>query len=1070
MKRIVATIVAAIFTVCAFAQAPQKMSYQAVIRNTSNVLVANHAVGIRISILQGSPTGTEVYKETYSPVPQTNANGLVTLEIGGGIPVTGIFSNINWSAGPYFLKTEVDPNGLTDYTITGTSQLLSVPYAYYTNSAGNGFASSYSAGEKRPVLNLSDGNIGLEVAPDSWNKLNINGPVNIIPNAIRNQWGSVLSLDARSQSGGLIFSLYSFSNFAGEGGGKFLIRSQSGNSSFLMDNNGHNGINKYNPSYNFDVNGDINFTGSLLRNGNSLITPQGSIKVKPSESNMDSALFEVRNTTGQVIFAVYNEGVRIYVDDGVAKGTTKGGFAIGSFDKSKGTSQTLFIVDPDSIRGYIDTGLVKTTKGGFAIGSFDRSKAGRQQFFRVTQDSIRMYINDSPTKAVKGGFAIGGFDKSKGPNNQYLRVTHDSTRIITLDTLKGFGVSSLSSGNTLGYLRLTPSNYFIGHQSGYLTTTGSYNSVLGYKAGFGITTGTGNVLLGYQAGYINSSGGSNVFLGYRAGFASTQSFNTFLGYQAGTANTIGQYNAFMGYNTGLSNTAGSSNVFIGNQAGYRNSSGNYNVFLGNTAGYNNTTSNNVFIGYESGYMNTSGTTNAFMGYRAGRSNTIGSSGVYIGNLSGYSNSSGGSNVAIGDRAGYSNTSGSYNVFLGYMSGYLNNGSMNTFVGYISGRNNTSGVYNSFFGDSTGYMNSTGYDNTFIGGKAGYSNTTSWFNTFVGAMTGYYNTGYYNTALGAKAFYSNTSGTANVALGNRTLSSNTTGGSNTATGESALYLNTTGNSNVANGQDALYSNINGYSNTAVGVNSLYTNSSGYGNSAFGMAAMINNKRGYYNTAVGTQALSLDSTGNYNTILGYYALVGNRNGSNNTSIGALTGNANKGSGNVFIGYQAGFWETGSRKFYLADTLLNPPLIYGDFSTGTVALGTITPSTAYKLYINGSAYATGTWASSDIRWKKNIAPLDLDVARIMQLQPVRFDWRKDEFPSINFEDGNQIGLIAQEVEKLFPELVKTDENGYKAVSYEKLSVILLEGMKEQQKEIDELKSLVSTLVANQNGQGNK
>jgi hypothetical protein len=90
---------------------------------------------MKISILQGSATGTVVYSETYSPVPQTNANGLVTVEIGCGTPVSGTFSSINWGSGNYYLKTEADPSGGTTYTVIGTSQLISVPYSLYSKSA-----------------------------------------------------------------------------------------------------------------------------------------------------------------------------------------------------------------------------------------------------------------------------------------------------------------------------------------------------------------------------------------------------------------------------------------------------------------------------------------------------------------------------------------------------------------------------------------------------------------------------------------------------------------------------------------------------------------------------------------------------------------------------------------------------------------------------------------------------------------------------------------------------------------------------------------------------------------------
>jgi len=104
-----------------------------VIRNSVDALVVNQAVGMRISILQTTAIGTAVYVETQTPT--TNINGLVSLEIGTGTPVTGTFAGIDWAAGPYFIKTETDPTGGTTYTITGTSQLMSVPYALHAKTA-----------------------------------------------------------------------------------------------------------------------------------------------------------------------------------------------------------------------------------------------------------------------------------------------------------------------------------------------------------------------------------------------------------------------------------------------------------------------------------------------------------------------------------------------------------------------------------------------------------------------------------------------------------------------------------------------------------------------------------------------------------------------------------------------------------------------------------------------------------------------------------------------------------------------------------------------------------------------
>jgi len=126
-------LIVLIFTVGAYSQAPEKLSYQAVIRDASNVLVTNHDIGMRISILQGSATGTAVFVETQTPT--TNENGLATIEIGGGTFVTGTFAEINWATGVYFIKTETDPTGGTSYTITGTSQILSVPYALHAKTS-----------------------------------------------------------------------------------------------------------------------------------------------------------------------------------------------------------------------------------------------------------------------------------------------------------------------------------------------------------------------------------------------------------------------------------------------------------------------------------------------------------------------------------------------------------------------------------------------------------------------------------------------------------------------------------------------------------------------------------------------------------------------------------------------------------------------------------------------------------------------------------------------------------------------------------------------------------------------
>lgn len=135
MKRIFILAVLLLSFAYGNAQSPQKMSFQAVIRNSSNSLVSNLPIGLRVSILQGATTGAIVYSETQTA--NTNVNGLVTIQIGGGNVIQGDFSTIEWANGPYFIQTETDVNGGTNYTITSTTQLLSVPYALYAQTSGS---------------------------------------------------------------------------------------------------------------------------------------------------------------------------------------------------------------------------------------------------------------------------------------------------------------------------------------------------------------------------------------------------------------------------------------------------------------------------------------------------------------------------------------------------------------------------------------------------------------------------------------------------------------------------------------------------------------------------------------------------------------------------------------------------------------------------------------------------------------------------------------------------------------------------------------------------------------------
>lgn len=128
------------------AQAPQAIQYQTIIRNAAGEVVMDQAVGLQLTIRKGSTSGTPTYQETHTAT--TNGFGLVNLQIGRGTPTSGTFSAIDWSAGPYYLEVGLDLTGGSSYTVMGTTQLLSVPYALYAETAGSISATTYAVGDK----------------------------------------------------------------------------------------------------------------------------------------------------------------------------------------------------------------------------------------------------------------------------------------------------------------------------------------------------------------------------------------------------------------------------------------------------------------------------------------------------------------------------------------------------------------------------------------------------------------------------------------------------------------------------------------------------------------------------------------------------------------------------------------------------------------------------------------------------------------------------------------------------------------------------------------------------------
>ena len=362
-----------------------------------------------------------------------------------------------------------------------------------------------------------------------------------------------------------------------------------------------------------------------------------------------------------------------------------------------------------------------------------------------------------------------------------------------------------------------------------------------------------------------------------------------------------------------------------------------------------------------------------------------------------------------------------------------------------------GLYNTASGYEALYHNTTGGSyNTAFGGLALALNTTGGENTASGVQALYHNTtGTDNSAFGGLALALNTTGGDNTASGYQALYSNTTASYNTASGYNALYSNTTGNSNTASGYQALYSNTTGYDNTASGSGALYANTGGATNTAFGVAALFSNTTGYYNTASGADALLSNTSGIDNTASGVSALNGNTDGNNNTASGyqALNGNTTGGN-NIAMGYQAGYnLTTGSNNIDIGSVGVageSNVIRIGTKGTQkvTVIAGIYGTSVTGSTVVVSATGRLGVTVSSE-RFKTAITPMGSNSAKLEQLRPVTFKLKSDATAT------RQYGLIAEEVAKVYPELVIRDEKGrIDGVRYDELAPMLLNEAQRQQR----------------------
>ena len=486
-------------------------------------------------------------------------------------------------------------------------------------------------------------------------------------------------------------------------------------------------------------------------------------------------------------------------------------------------------------------------------------------------------------------------------------------------------------------------------------------------------------------------------------------------------------------------------VTVGKGGG--NVAGNTVVGAGSSLAANTTGSRNTVVGSASLQANTTGASNTAMGIGAMYFNTTGNYNTAIGDAANQGCVSGGANTAVGCQSLTSNTA-SNNTAVGYQALYTNTGGNSTAVGYQALKANTTGgseafgyqalganttgASNNAFGLLTLSSNTTGSYNTAFGQQALISNTTASNNTAVGYQAGYLNTTGTLTALGRRAGYNNTTGADNTFIGVDVTANSvaTTGNNNTGVGNYSFYNLSSGASNTALGVYALYSNTTASNNTAVGYQAGYSNTTGAGNTVCGMQALYTNSTGPNNTVVGQYALNL-ATGSTNTAIGYGSGSVITTGNKNSILGAYSGN----QGGLDI-------RTASNYIVLSDGDGNPRMYFN--GSGNPYLNNVGSGAGTNALKYNTASGLVTYDTSSARYKDNIRDSKYGLADVLKMRSTQFEYKDD--------GRSDVGLIAEELQPIIPELVGVNKNGEAdSVSYDRMVSVLIKAIQELKATVD-------------------
>ena len=761
---------------------------------------------------------------------------------------------------------------------------------------------------------------------------------------------------------------------------------------------------------------------TLVHNGETWVaTDQISVKkldVK-AETVTEDALFEVKDKDGNVVFAVYPNGVYVYIDpEDNSKGADKvrrSGFFITGRDAAKnGKPNDFFAVNGDGTKVFVDTAANdKVRRSGFYITGRDAAKEGENtNFLTVDGKGTQVFVDDKEgnAKVRRSGFYITGRDAAKeGEATKYMTVNDEGTKVFinnTLDDSKarrsGFyitGRDAAKEGEATDYMKVATDGtlvhfdndnskvrrsgfYITGRDATKVGTTQEYMTINSDSTRFYINGGSAKGDFGVASledGSKADSGNGGFAVSGRDGSKGSAANNLFNIDLATTAKTLNEENRIYWYPE--------RNAFM---------AGNLLVEHPDSVGTNS---------FNAGYQNKAiGEYSQAFGYK---SVATGKTSIAIGNQA---KATGKSSFSFGEQT---TAIGESSVAIGRKA---NSVLKNAYALGDSAQAKGTGSYafgSGAVAEGTGSFafGSVGQDS--LGNALNAPNASADFAYAIGAGTKASAKGAFATGVGTEA-----KGQYSVAMGNNTVASN------------------------------FLSYAAGYEAKALGFASF---SMGYQTTASGMFSVALGQK--------TTACSYGEVvvGQYNTTYTPSSIDWNSNdrqfvvGNGNVTFNERLGDFVETYSNALVVYKNGQSEFGGSV---------KPMTTNKYNLGTSAV-------LWK-----TVYATGgVQTTSDQRLKTNIKPLERALDKVLTLNGVTYDWRVMEFPEMHFDSDRHVGVIAQEVEAVLPEAVETGGDGYKSVNYSNITPLLIEAVKELkaekddlQKQVDELRKMVEELMKKQ------